>query len=85
MSKKKKERQELPFAGLDVVRKTMGWHIDQIMELYGQLKPHKTHRGIIAGTSKEGDVGFLIFNGVVEDLFKVKEFLDNLGVIKNDQ
>jgi hypothetical protein len=81
MSKKKKP-VPIPFEDKEAIRKTLGWHIDQIMNLYDQLKPHKTPRGIIAGTSKNGEVGFLIFRGVVEDLFKVKEFLDGLGVIQ---
>jgi hypothetical protein len=38
--------------------------------------PNKNKRGTIAGTNKEGDQCMIMFRGNVEDLFKVKEFLE---------
>lgn len=84
MSKKKKP-EELPYEEKDQVRKTIGWHIDQIGQLHKQLKPHKDARGVTAGTNIQGDVAFLFFNGNVEDMFKVADFikqLDNTGEIE---
>lgn len=84
MSKKKKP-EELPYEEKDAVRKTIGWHIDQIGELHKQLKPHKHPRGITAGTNIAGDVAFLFFNGNIDDMYKVAGFikeLDDIGESK---
>lgn len=74
--KKDKETQPIPFDDVDVVRKTMGWHTEQIAGLYKQLGPPKDFRGMIGGTNEDGDLVFLIFKGNKKDIFNIKDFLE---------
>jgi len=79
MSKKKKEENKpLPFAEVDPVRQTMGWHMQELIDLYKRLEPHKTTRGTIAGCDEAKENVFILFKGDVGDLFNVKEFIDRL-------
>ncbi len=77
MSKKKKPKP-IDYEEKDSIRKTIGWHIDQIGELHKQLKPHKNPRGLVAGTNMKGDVAFLFFNGNVDEMFIVAEFIKEM-------
>ncbi len=65
-------------AELDVVRKTIVWHCEQLSELHKKLKPYKNPRGFMGGTSLDGDEVVVIFKGNVEDVFRVKEFIEKL-------
>ena len=79
MSKKKTTKPKpIPFEDVDIARKTIDWLLTQASEVQAQLQPHKTKRGLIAATNKAGDHVCIMFKGNVEDLFKVKEFIDGL-------
>lgn len=75
--KKKTKPKPVPFEEVDVARKTIGWHIDQIIQIYDKLGPAPDNpRSLIGGTSADDSTVFLIFKGCKEDIFKIKEFMD---------
>lgn len=72
---KKKNRKPLPFGERDCVRKTMQWHFSELSKLHSQLAPHDTPRAMTGARSDAGQV-ILMFKGEVEDIYRVKDFLD---------
>jgi hypothetical protein len=73
---KNKAPDPIAFKEVDVVRKTIDWHYNEISKLYKDLMPHKTKRGFIGGTNLEKDVVFIMFMGEPFDVFMMKELLD---------
>lgn len=58
MSKKKKDEVKpnpIRFRDIDVIRKSIEWHLTQASDLQAKLFPHKTNRGFIIACNKEGD------------------------------
>ena len=78
MSKKKKDPEPVPYEDVDVARKAIAWHIQEIGHIYKQLGKPKTPRGITAGSSEEGDVLFFMCLGSLEDLYKIRDFIDQM-------
>jgi hypothetical protein len=78
MTKKKQAKiKPIPFEEIDVARKTIGWHIDEILQIYKRIGPAPNNpRSLIGGTTADDTCVFLIFRGRKEDIFSVKEYLE---------